>query len=113
MDAQRITVVKSILHQIAAHLAAYPIDWQSQVPSARSVLPSLDSTSLMLDPKRKEEQIWVIQQLQNLAFADPDSGGVSEIADWCLTKWLVVLGWHQDEVRVLQGACSESPQLPS
>jgi len=103
MNEQRIAVCKAILQQVSQVLNSSPQDWHSQVPSGRSVIESLDSSTLMDSPQRVEEQIWVIDQLQKLAYSDPDSGGVHDIADWCLNKWLQILPYHSQEVRILQG----------
>lgn len=103
MDEQRISVCKSVISQIATGLHSASSDWEAYIPAARGAIASLDLTSLMSDPRRHEEQAWIIENLQKLAYSDPDSGGVRDIADWCLNKWLVVMQNHPDNVRTLRG----------
>lgn len=76
---------------------------QTNVERARQLMTVSDATNLMDDRNSLERQISVVQTLQNLAYYDADTGGISDMADWCLRSWLRILAHHPQEVRVLSG----------
>lgn len=73
----------------------------SNLERARQLMLVADSNGFLDDPKQIERQIAVLTNLQNLAFHEPDEGGIPDIADWCLRSWLRVHAHHPTDVRVL------------
>jgi len=100
---ERLVICRTSVARIYSMLQTSPDEWESYVDSARSVMASIDVTPFMADPNESEEQIWVIEGLQKLAFRDSDSGGLSDIADWCLRQWLRVLQNHPQNIETLKG----------
>lgn len=93
-DDQRVSVCKTSLNQIYTMLRDSPQNWRAYIKLARTIITHLDSTSFMQEASRTQEQVWMIAGLQRLAFMDPDSGGVPDIAAWVSRQWLVI---HQRE----------------
>jgi len=92
-----------IIRSIQQTLDSSPDDWQSKISAGRSVVAAIDGSSFMNQGNRLEEQTRVLETLQRLAYWDPDTGGVTDIADWCLKQRLVVLQSHPQNVPTLRG----------
>ncbi len=103
MDVQRLTEIRAAVRQIQDMLSSHPNDWQSYLGSARDVLASIDVTQFMRSTSRTEEQVWLVNNLQKLAYAEPDNGSVHDIAAWCLRQWLTILESRPQNVAALQG----------
>lgn len=73
------------------------------VQQARQLMAAVDQSNLMDDPNSFERQVEILIALQNLAFHDADTGGIIDMADWCLRSWLRVLAHHPQDFRVLTG----------
>lgn len=94
---------KTDIAQIYTMLQVSPGSWESYIGHARSVMTSIDAIPFMADPMKIEEQVWIIEGLQNLASQKPCTGDLSDIAYWCMRKWLVVLEHHPHHIGVLRG----------
>ena len=70
---------------------------------ARSVIDFLDQTSLLQRAARLEDQVAVVARLQDLAYHEPDLGGISDIARWCVRQWLRLLQQYGENVGALRG----------
>lgn len=70
---------------------------------ARQLMAAVDQSDLFDEDDSLERQVDILQTLQDLAYRDADSGGISDMAEWCLRGWLRVLEHHPEEVRVLTG----------
>ena len=66
-EEQRITVCKTSLSQIYTMLRTSPQSWSSYLTLARTIIAHLDSTTLMRQTNRIQEQIWVVAGLQKSA----------------------------------------------
>lgn len=106
MDASeelRITYAITELRRIQHAIANHAVDWTQHTAAARSVISSVNSTSLMQQPDRAGDQQFIISGLQKLAYYEPDSGGVQDIAEWCVTQWLRLLQHNGENVDALEG----------
>lgn len=74
-----------------------------KLSTARSTITLVDTTSLMDQPERIEDQSFIISELQRLAYHDQDTGGVQDIAEWCVAQWLRILQHSSECVEALQG----------
>ncbi|KAI9813062.1 MAG: hypothetical protein M1827_004282 [Pycnora praestabilis] len=99
---RRIAVCKSAVTQIYTMLQTRPNDRSLYLNSARSVISSIDTAPFMSIPGRVEEQTWLIEGLQRLAYHDPDDG-VRDVAQWCQRQWLAVLANNPTNVETLRG----------
>lgn len=102
-EEQRIAVCKTSLNQIYAMLRSSPQDWRNYLNLARTIITHLNSTTFMQQGNRTQEQVWMIAGLQRLAFAEPDSGGVNDIAAWCSRQWLVIYQREPNNLAALRG----------
>lgn len=102
-EEQRINVCKTSVNQIYTMLRTAPQQWRSYLPLARSVVAHIDATTLMQQPARHTEQIWLIEGLQRLALGDPDNGEVPDISNWCTTQWMIIFQRQPQNVAALRG----------
>ncbi len=94
---------RALIERIYAMLDMNTDEVDSYIAPARSVISSLDRTAFMSDPTRRDDQVWLITALQRLAYHDPDSGGIRDIAEWCVTQWLKIAQNHPENLSALQG----------
>ncbi|KAI9662453.1 MAG: hypothetical protein M1821_008620 [Bathelium mastoideum] len=102
-ERQRIAAAKACVKEIYDTLRANPSAWQFSLPTARGAIAAIDSTKYMKLEDQVEEQAWLINGLQKLAYREPDFGPVPDISEWCLRSWLVILQNHPTNVEVLKG----------
>ena len=111
-EDQRIAAIRVELQRIDSAVDAASNNWDRHISAARAVVSLVDGTSLMQRADRTDDQTFIITRLQRLAYHDADSGGVQDIADWCLTQWLGLLQRDDENVEALTGLRSPFP-LPS
>lgn len=100
---QRIQACKDRISEIRQMLQSQPNTWLSYIGTARSVVATVDATSFMADRGRVEEQTWILEGLQNLAFYGANSNQVLDIGHWCMRQWPVVLQHDPQNVGTLTG----------
>ncbi|KAF4555986.1 Hypothetical protein D9617_2g059530 [Elsinoe fawcettii] len=59
------------------------------------------SSTIFQHTSSRGQQIDIIETLQNIAYHDPEAGGVPEVAQWCLDQWLRLLTADTSDVRIL------------
>lgn len=74
---------------------------QNQV--ARSVINTLDSSSIMRRPACQHEQIQIVSTLQALAYRDADTAATPYLANWTMNTWLSLLEMYPENTDVLRG----------
>ena len=72
--------------------------------SARSILLQFDLNPIAQTSQMLPDQMLVVSVLQKLAYHDPDSGGVQDIAEWCISQWLRLLQSDDHNAEALQGS---------
>jgi hypothetical protein len=107
VEEQKIAAVRAELWRIQNAIDSAANDWERQIGAARSVINLVDSTSLMQQADRADNQIFIISRLQRFAYHDVDSGGVRDIAEWCVTQWLGILQRDPESVEALSGSISK------
>ena len=100
---QRIEAATSGVRRLYAILDSPANDWDRHIASARSIIAAIDTTPFMYDASRADEQAWLVNGLQGLAYHEADAGGVADIAEWCVSQWLQILQNHPAHVGALQG----------
>jgi len=108
-EEQQINLAKAELRRVQHTVETGCTNWDAHVSVARAIIASVDSTSLMQRADRPTDQAFIIARLQNLAYHDADSGGVQDIADWCVTQWLRMIQRDPENVDALKGM----PRCPS
>jgi hypothetical protein len=111
-DEQRVNSARAELRQIQINVESGDNNWDAHVSTARRIIASIDSTSLMQRPDRAADQTSIISGLQNLAYHDADLGGVQDIADWCVSQWLSIMQRDLENVDALQGMLRQ-PAFPT
>jgi hypothetical protein len=111
MDSNQISLVLSEIYSIDAAVGNSSIDESYLVARARSLILTLDQNSFFRRSVQEENQIYAIRVFQRLAFYDVDSGGIADIADWCIARWLRILRRNPHNVDILQGMKYHSPSI--
>lgn len=78
-------------------------DWDALLVSARNIINSLERSSFFDDPKQREQKVYTVEVLQRLAYHDVDAGGVADVADWSLERWLQLHQTYPEDVAVSKG----------
>lgn len=79
----------------------------SRLGTARNMIAFLNSSSFLTWPERYNDQVFVISELQHIAYHDTDHGGVQDIAQWCVRAFLQLLTQnHEEAPEVLAGTSS-------
>jgi hypothetical protein len=107
-EDQRIAAARSSIEEIHRALDTNPSAWQFLLTAARGAMTTIDTTTYMRRSDRLEDQLWLMYGLQRLACQEPDVGTTTDILEWCLRSWLVMLQNHPDNVQVLQGRRSST-----
>lgn len=101
MGDSRLNSCKSAVAQIEAVLQSHPHAWRNYLPSARSIVAAVNSTPSI----GTDDMTWIVTVLQDLGFADADSGGVTDISNWCQSQWLAILESRPNSSAALSGSC--------
>ncbi|KAG8623473.1 hypothetical protein KVT40_008449 [Elsinoe batatas] len=98
---QGITNAINEARQIASEVVTGVSAWSQHVPFAIRAVRAFSSSTHFQSRINSDEQIATTEALQNIAYHDPDAGGVQEIAQWCLDQWLRLLQEDTDNVKIL------------
>lgn len=60
----------------------------------------------MLDYNRLDERLWLLNEVQQFAYHDSDSGGIAEFSSWCEIEYNRILSKNPVDVRALAGECN-------
>ena len=71
--------------------------------SARLVIRNLESVNLIQTPIGAQQLPWFVANLQHVAYLDPDSGGIRDVAEWCVEQWLRLLQIDPQMLEALRG----------
>lgn len=75
--------------------------WRDHLYAVRSVTGVLDFGDTSPDEDRRGWQLPLITAFQRVAFADADSGGVLDIANWCLKQAVTLHQVYSNDVDLL------------
>lgn len=101
MDEQTIASLISTADLISATLDTNPGAWRDRLQIIRDITASLEILDNVPDQTRKQWQLPLVTAFQRVAFADADSGGVPDIANWCLRQELTLLSLYPDDVDLI------------
>lgn len=102
-EQQRLTLCRTAIDQIYTMFRNDPRSWRNYVALARSVVAHIDSTSFMQQTNRTNEQAWIINAVQRLAFADADNQSINDLDTWTSRQWLAILQREARNVIALRG----------
>lgn len=75
--------------------------WRDHLQAIRSITACLEFSDVTPDGERRQWQLPLIAAFQRVAYADADSGGVSDIANWCLKQAVTLLQVYSEDVDLL------------
>jgi hypothetical protein len=111
-DSQRLAAIFRELRRFGPDSGSSGNQLNQYITLARSIIQFLDQTSLLQRAARLNDQVAVVARLQDLAYHEPDSGGVPDIARWCVRQWLRLLQQYGEDVGALQGLyCTNSSSM--
>lgn len=70
---------------------------------ARSTIATVEGSLFMIRSIERNEQLFILRELQNIAYDNVDSGGVQDIAQWCMRQWLQMLHSNRNDIDALTG----------
>lgn len=102
-DSQNLAIIVRELRRFNPDTEPSSHQLDQQMTLARSIIRFLDQTSLLQRTTHVQDQVLIISLLQDLAYHDPDSGAIFDIAQWCVRHWLRLLQQYPEDIGVLQG----------
>ncbi|ERF72206.1 hypothetical protein EPUS_02093 [Endocarpon pusillum Z07020] len=102
-DSQSLAIIVRELRRFNPDTEPSADQLDQQITLARSIIRHVDQTSILQRATYVQDQVLIISLLQDLAYHDPDSGGIFDIAQWCVRHWLRLLQEYPEDVGVLQG----------
>ena len=105
-EEQIIRSVKAELRRIQHAIDQAPNHWDQHTIAARRLVTAIDETTLMQQSNRVTDQAYIIAAIQQIAYHEPDTGGLQDLAEWSVNKWLRLLQLVPDSVDALQGMSS-------
>jgi hypothetical protein len=103
MDSSSCADIQATVSTIEDVLLQPGNDWDTLLALARDLVAFLEAISFFTDPNLLASQIHTVDVLQRLAYHDVDVGGVADIADWCLERWLQIHHQNPGNIDVLKG----------
>lgn len=99
----------STVELIAATLDTAPDSWRAHLQSIQNITAVLEFSDTHPDQSRRQWQLPLITVFQRVAYADADSGGVPDIANWCLKQMVTLLQIYPEDIELLTREASISP----
>jgi hypothetical protein len=100
-DENTVNVLMSTVERIAATLDTAHDSWRDHLQSIRNITAVLEFSDTHPDESRRQWQLPLVTVFQRVAYADADSGGVSDIANWCLKQAVTLLQIYPDDIELL------------
>lgn len=105
-EEHTITDILQVLRTLHQENTTTRTELQSRLGTARNIIAYLNTSSFLAWPDRYDDQVFIVSELQNIAYLDTDQGGVQDIAQWCVRAYLQLLAHSREECpEVLAGPC--------
>ncbi|KAF1969198.1 hypothetical protein BU23DRAFT_244606 [Bimuria novae-zelandiae CBS 107.79] len=75
--------------------------WRDHLEAIRNITSILEFNDTISDQDRRQWQLPLMTVFQRVAYADADSGGVPDIANWCLKQAVTLLQVYPEDVELL------------
>lgn len=102
-EEERINEILNTLQSLRSSAAATQTEINTRIETARNIVSHLNTSSFMTWPDRYNDQIFIVNELQSLAYHEADNGGVPDIAQWCLQQFLTYLNRRSESLEALTG----------
>ncbi len=96
-EEQRVSEIISSLRILRSETPSTQAQIDTRVEAARGIVAALNATPFMTWSERYEDQIFVISELQNLAYHEVDGRGVQDVAQWCIRQYLQIINQSREE----------------
>ncbi|RPA96140.1 hypothetical protein L873DRAFT_1829503 [Choiromyces venosus 120613-1] len=80
-----------------------PGSWQNYINTVKSCVSNIDQSGVMLDHRRLDQTLQTIDEVQEFAYFDADSGGIEVLANWCVKEWNRIKESYPDHVEAFEG----------
>ena len=100
---QLIASLEGFAPGLSPSLDTSSVAYGSALQVARSLISKLNTSPAALQSLGVARCITLIFKLQNLAYADHDSGGQHDIALWCERHWATIIHCDPQNLSALQG----------
>jgi hypothetical protein len=96
--------VIQVLQNLRHETTTTQTEVHSRLSTARNIIVFVDGCNFLNLLDYYEDQVFIVSELQNIAYHDTDHGGVQDIAQWCVRAWLQLLASRSEELpEVLSG----------
>lgn len=102
-EEQRITDILNSVRNLQSSSPTTQTEISARVETARNIISHLSRSPFMSWPDRHDDQIFILNELQNVAYHEADNGGVQDIAQWCLQQFLTMLNRQSESLEALTG----------
>lgn len=99
----RLSEAVDDVRQIAASSSTSSEARARLVAAARAAIRVFDDYHLSQLPGSVVDQAFIIATLQELAYHEIDGGGITDIAEWCMNRWLGLSQNHPASVAAFRG----------
>ena len=102
-EERRVDEILTNLRTLASLNPSTQTENNARVDTARTIIQFLNTSTFMIWPGRYDDQIFLITELQNIAYHEADNGGVQHVAQWCIMQFLDLLARYPDSILALTG----------
>jgi len=103
MDSECLAKSEELIHSIARTLTYDHERWRELLEPARDLIDILESSDYLSRSADVDLHIRITSSLQKLAYAEADTGGVHDTADWCLRQWLSLQQRRPESFEIARG----------
>ncbi|KAA8905479.1 hypothetical protein FN846DRAFT_746512 [Sphaerosporella brunnea] len=100
---QFIARAKEALTAVHQSLRNNPAHWRINTSAVKTSIQYVDQSRIMYDPRRIEERVWIITEVQLFASFDPGDGAIRDVNDWCEREWNSALHVDPCNAAILTG----------
>ena len=103
VEERRIDEILTNLRTLASLNPTTRTENNARVDTARTIIQFLHTSTFMIWPDCYDDQIFLITEMQKIAYHEADDGGVQDIAQWCIMQFLDILARYPDSIQALTG----------
>lgn len=101
--ARQISEAISNVRRIGRAGSITPETRDQLVSIARDAIHTFDSIDRAQLPGDITDQVFILTTLQQFAYHEVDADGITDIADWCMDRWLAILQNNASCIAVFRG----------
>lgn len=78
-------------------------NWRHGISAVKTCISYVNAAQIMFNDSRLEERLWILNEVQQFAYHDPDAGSVKDLATWCEIEHNRILSTNPSHVGALRG----------